>query len=168
MKIVVCKLCKKEISIKGNYRLFCDKCLPIRKKEYDKEYRKKNYKKIKNRIDKCRESPDFRKKQQKWNNKWRVKNPEKVKFYRLKSEKKRVQERKVNGNHTFEEWELLKKQYGFKCPACGKSEPEIKLTEDHIIPLSKGGSDWIENIQPLCQSCNSRKHTKITCWRKLQ
>ena len=64
-------------------------------------------------------------------------------------------------SHTFGEWELLKKQYDFICPCCGKSEPEISLTEDHIIPLSKGGSDSIENIQPLCRGCNCKKHTKI-------
>lgn len=66
--------------------------------------------------------------------------------------------------HTFGEWELLKAQYNWTCPACRRHEPDIKLTEDHIIPLSKGGGDNIENIQPLCGSCNCKKHDKIVIY----
>ena len=64
----------------------------------------------------------------------------------------------ASGNHTEGEWENLKAQYNWTCPACKKKEPEIKLSVDHIVPLSKGGSHNIENIQPLCRSCNSKKH----------
>ena len=73
----------------------------------------------------------------------------------------RERKRTAEGSHTYGEWELLKKQYRYICPSCGKKEPKIKLGEDHIIPLSKGGSNWIENIQPLCKNCNYKKHTKI-------
>ena len=75
--------------------------------------------------------------------------------------KRNRDKRNAEGSHTFGEWELLKKQYGYTCPCCKKSEPKVKLTEDHIVPLSKGGSDYIENIQPLCKSCNCKKHTTI-------
>lgn len=70
------------------------------------------------------------------------------------------------GFHSLSDWQTLKAQYNWTCPCCKKSEPEIVLTEDHIIPVTKGGSDNIENIQPLCRSCNSRKHDKIINFNK--
>lgn len=70
------------------------------------------------------------------------------------------------GFHSQGEWEMLKAQYGFICLACRKPEPEITLTKDHVIPLVKGGSHFIENIQPLCQSCNSKKHTESTDYKR--
>jgi len=73
----------------------------------------------------------------------------------------RARKKNADGSHTLGEWENLKSQYNWTCPCCEISEPKIQLTEDHIIPLSKGGSDNIENIQPLCRGCNSKKNTKI-------
>ena len=90
--------------------------------------------------------------------KWVENNREYKNFLNLRRHAKK---KKAEGSHIFRDWESLKKQYGYTCPACKKSESEIKLTEDHIIPLSKEGSDYITNIQPLCKSCNSKKHTKI-------
>jgi len=103
-------------------------------------------------------SKDRKNYQKEFNKKWTENNREYKNFLNLRRE---VRRKKAEGSHTFGEWELLKKQYGYKCPACKKLEPEIKLTEDHIVPLIKGGSDYIENIQPLCRSCNCKKHTKI-------
>lgn len=58
------------------------------------------------------------------------------------------------GSHTKEEWSVLCQKYDFKCLRCGTKE---KLTRDHIIPLVLGGTDYIDNIQPLCHSCNASK-----------
>lgn len=68
---------------------------------------------------------------------------------------------KNGGFHTKQEWETLKAQYNWSCPCCLKQEPQIKLTQDHIVSIKKGGSDNIENIQPLCNRCNVKKHTKV-------
>ena len=46
-----------------------------------------------------------------------------------------------------------------------KQEPFIKLSVDHIVPLSLGGSNDISNIQPLCRACNSIKWAKIIDFR---
>lgn len=47
---------------------------------------------------------------------------------------------------------------GGKCVNCGSNE---KLEYDHIIPLSKGGSNTARNIQLLCENCNRSKGANI-------
>lgn len=73
---------------------------------------------------------------------------------------RKSQKRSNGGSHSFGEWITLKAQYNYTCPMCGLREPSIKLTQDHIISLAKGGCDSIQNIQPLCGVCNSRKGSK--------
>ena|SRR3990167_3770604 len=58
-------------------------------------------------------------------------------------------------------WENIKRRYCYTCPACGRMEPDIVLTKDHIVPITRGGTNNPSNLQPLCKACNSRKHTMI-------
>jgi 5-methylcytosine-specific restriction endonuclease McrA len=85
---------------------------------------------------------------------------------RVKNSKRRAHILGNGGVITKEEWNWLKEFYSFTCLRCGKREPEIKLTLDHILPLSMGGKNVIENAQPLCQPCNSSKHNKCIDYRK--
>ena len=85
---------------------------------------------------------------------------------RFRNQRYKTKKRNALGNHTFEDWLALKEFYGNICLCCKRTEPEIKLTEDHIIPLDRGGSDYIENIQPLCVNCNTRKRTKTIDYRE--
>jgi hypothetical protein len=43
---------------------------------------------------------------------------------------------------------------------CVFCKTEKKITIDHIIPLSKGGTNDLSNLQFLCHSCNSKKSAK--------
>lgn len=45
-----------------------------------------------------------------------------------------------------------------KCVQCGSKE---KLEYDHIIPISRGGSNTDRNVQLLCETCNRKKAAAI-------
>lgn len=72
----------------------------------------------------------------------------------------------AGGSYTFDEWYNLCEFYEFHCLKCRKIFPFGSLTVDHVKPISKGGTSFIENIQPLCKKCNSSKNDKETDYRK--
>ena len=54
---------------------------------------------------------------------------------------------------------------GMSCWACGESNSAVSYEVDHIIPLSKGGDDTLENSQILCRKHNQRKgNLEIPLW----
>lgn len=64
-------------------------------------------------------------------------------------------------DHDTVSWEALLLVCGNKCVRCGASHP----ARDHIVPVSMGGSNGIENIQPLCWPCNRSKRLGTTDYR---
>lgn len=83
-----------------------------------------------------------------------AKHPERIAHLKAR---RYAREKSALGSHSLEEWQRLKKLYNDKCAICNESKP---LTKDHIKPLSLGGTDFINNIQPLCKNCNSKKWKK--------
>lgn len=73
--------------------------------------------------------------------------------------KRRAIKAEATGSHTVEDISAINKNQRFACVYCGISTAE-KYEVDHIIPLSRGGSDYPENLQILCMRCNRSKHTK--------
>lgn len=75
---------------------------------------------------------------------------------------RRARRRGNGGRYTIDQWRDLCARYGHRCLACGEMK---QLTPDHIVPISRGGSSYISNIQPLCITCNKRKAYRIVDYR---
>lgn len=66
------------------------------------------------------------------------------------------------------EGQFFAKEKGKKCKsyhlnlyALDEDGNEVLMTNDHIIPKSKGGTDHISNYQPMCEVCNMKKGNKM-------
>lgn len=106
---------------------------------------------------------------------WQKKNKAKVRQYKAKwktthlaavvrhSQIRRTRIAGKQEHYTLDQWMKLCSDCGNICLSCQQPKP---LTVDHVVPISRGGNDTIENIQPLCIICNVKKGTKILDFRR--
>ena len=87
---------------------------------------------------------------------WGHRHPDRVRFF---GENRRARKRNAEGGFTQDDIsEIMSKQEG-KCIYC---QTDLLSTYhiDHILPLSKGGSNYPDNLQLLCAFCNLSKHDR--------
>lgn len=68
-------------------------------------------------------------------------------------------------NYTHQQWKETVIYFGGECAYCGKTMRKgERLTRDHLVPVSEGGTTTQDNVVPACSSCNSSKGA--TEWRE--
>ena len=124
-----------------------------RKKRNQRNWFRKNSEEINARKrDRYKKDKKYREKKLEWTRS----NPDKIKSY---TQNRRSRIAGNGGSFTEEEWQELCNKYDNICLCCGEKE---NLQADHVVPVSKGGTSYISNIQPLCQPCNSRKGNRCS------
>lgn len=74
------------------------------------------------------------------------------------------------GTHSDIEWRCLVEAVGSQCVQCRTPMGLLvggKVCKDHITPIFKGGSDGLDNLQPLCRECNAGKGGDTTDFREI-
>lgn len=87
---------------------------------------------------------------------WRIDNPEKQ---RQKNRNIKAKRKGAIGKFSHEDVSALLYKQKYKCGFCFINISK-KFHVDHILPIKLGGSNWPENLQILCPSCNLRKNAK--------
>lgn len=137
---------------------YCREC----RKEYDKQWRIEHRNICPEYAVRWRAKPGVKQKlsvkMREIGLRWRLRNPERVKALHH-ARRARV---RAGGTYRPEHWVAMCAFFGHICLACKQSKP---LTIDHVIPTIHGGKNSIENLQPLCLSCNSSKQDKHIDYR---
>ena len=78
-----------------------------------------------------------------------------------RSRRRHARKRGAVGSHTYAEFVDLCESFSWQCQYCGERLTSATVTEDHIVPIVRGGDDTITNITIACRPCNSKKGTKL-------
>lgn len=126
-----------------------------RSKEKRKQYGRAEWKAKK-------KNPKYIEYRKKWLFDNRKEVAEKAKLYREKNKvfllpnrsNQRAKKIGVSGKISMNEWKSALSLTNFMCISC---EDALADTIDHVIPLSLGGTNTYDNIQPMCLRCNLKK-----------
>lgn len=99
---------------------------------------------------------------------WRRRNPdyeaqrrlERPELHRAKNHNRRARLKAAEGSFTPEQWRQKLAQYAGRCHWCG-GVITGPVHVEHVIPLARGGTNFISNVVPSCASCNAAKGTKL-------
>lgn len=83
--------------------------------------------------------------------------------FNVQNQNNRAAKMGAKGTFTYEEWMILRQHFGDVCGRC--KTPMVRPVIDHVIPLSRSGTNYIENIQTLCKDCNSGKGARPMDYR---
>lgn len=56
--------------------------------------------------------------------------------------------------------ELFRRDHNI-CGYCGRTFSDMRLTREHIVPISRGGKDKWENVITACCDCNHKKDDQL-------
>lgn len=60
-----------------------------------------------------------------------------------------------------EAWRQFLEAHGHKCYLCDRPLTAATMTVDHVLPLSRGGPDTLDNLKPCCVTCNLEKASRL-------
>lgn len=153
---------------------------PGYRQEYDRDYCLRH--KEKRRAYSSQYHSDHRETERTKSRQYRIDNIDRVKEYQssytrtergraihlAKNHKRRALKKESGGSYTPEQIQDQLKRQRYRCyyAACGHAKFQKKdgryiYHVDHVVPLSKGGSNGIENIVCACPECNMKKHNKL-------
>jgi 5-methylcytosine-specific restriction endonuclease McrA len=116
------------------------------------KYRAENREKVKARETKYR--AENRERLSVRDAKYKKDNLEKGRVY---TQRRRARKANAQGTHTADQLKARFDYHGNKCVYCNSTED---LHADHMIPLSRGGTNFASNMVPACGSCNRSKGAK--------
>jgi 5-methylcytosine-specific restriction endonuclease McrA len=93
--------------------------------------------------------------------KWHQDNREQSReTFRLCRARRRAREMGSPDQHTKADLADILRLQAHRCAYCRANLREVRKQVDHIVPLSRGGSNGRANLQYLCEPCNQKKNAQ--------